>query len=596
MTAMACIVIFAIAALSVDLGNAFARRTDTQSQADYGALAAGRLQTETAKSGMTIPPAMVNAVRDAMNANQPQDDKSLCWTTKTCVTSAQLTDGSLVNGEIRFCSGTTCGTGYDATVKGLQVTAPKNKVDYGFANLLGISSGNVQADALVNVFTAGQRVMPMYAVKGCDYGLQTLADPATGAVVTPVVVLAYNTDTNITKLTANSQTLHDSTGGVVASLVQGSTGNTLTFTAAKWSDSRYIGFFRQDDTSPALVVKQNSWWLSTDATHTNLNTGTGYTSNPARTVTLNIPDSVAATKAVWYVRVFDGTDAAGKWSPSSEALPIRVGDVVLECAAGSSSGNFGTLKFPRTDVPPSNQIPANIALGLQSPLAPTVHQWAIANPTLAGTCSNGVNGALTAPNGAVTLVPGVNCVDTDTGLAANVATEGLVQGGTYGKGVLKEKTTTGCDPTGGSNQRTLPIKANPKINDDVLTCFLTNGTTSLADIASGSYSGGPVLSPAVLKSPRFFYVPVLAVEPTKGGSAKYSIIDFRAAFLTDETATAASVKGSHTGTSDNGVWVQGQDIKQIKVVFFNSNALPVDGDIPLIDYLGTGHRVIRLID
>ncbi len=50
-------------------------------------------------------------------------------------------------------------------------------MDYGFANVLGVPSGSVHADALVNVFTAGQRVMPMYAVKGCDYGLQTLVGP-----------------------------------------------------------------------------------------------------------------------------------------------------------------------------------------------------------------------------------------------------------------------------------------------------------------------------------------------------------------------------------------------------------------------------------
>src|SRR5262245_18891125 len=96
--ALVSIVLFSIAALTVDLGNAFARRTDTQTQADFGALAAGRLQTSTATAGMTIPPAMVAAVRDAMNNNQPQDDKSPCWTTKTCVTSAQLTDGTLSNG------------------------------------------------------------------------------------------------------------------------------------------------------------------------------------------------------------------------------------------------------------------------------------------------------------------------------------------------------------------------------------------------------------------------------------------------------------------------------------------------------------------
>ena len=105
-TAIVCTVLFMIAALCLDLGNAFARRTDTQTQADYGALAAARLQTETAKSGMTIPTAMVDAVRVAMNNNQPQDDSGTCWRSKTCVTSAQLTDGNLLNGEIRFCSGT----------------------------------------------------------------------------------------------------------------------------------------------------------------------------------------------------------------------------------------------------------------------------------------------------------------------------------------------------------------------------------------------------------------------------------------------------------------------------------------------------------
>ena len=297
------------------------------------------------------------------------------------------------------------------------------------------------------------------------------------------------------------------------------------------------------------------------------------------------------------MRVFNGTDAAGKWSPVNEALPIRVGEVVLECAAGSSSGNFGTLKFPRTDVPTANQIPANIALGLQSPLSPTIHQWAVANPTLAGTCSNGVNGALTAPNGAVTLVPGVNCVDTDTGLAANVATEGLVQGGTYGQGVLREDTTTGCDPTGGSANRILPIHRTRSINNDVLTCFFTNGTTSIAGHREGELQrrrGARRLDPE--RRHASSTSPFWPSSRPRGGSNKYSIIDFRAAFLTDETATTSSIKGSHTGTADNGVWVQGQDIKQIKVVFFNDDALPIDGDIPLIDYLGTGNRVIRLID
>jgi hypothetical protein len=595
MSAFLCIVLFGIAALTVDLGNAFARRTDTQTQADYGAFAAARMQTETARAGMTISAGMADAVRDAMNANQPQDDAGTCWTSKTCVTSGQLTDTNLENGEIRFCSGTTCGPGYDAAVKGIQVIAPRNKVDYGFANLLGVSSGSVQADALVNVFTAGKRVMPLYAVAGCDYGLQTLSDPSHGHTtpVVPTTLFAAGDTGNLTKLTYNQTTapfspqMYDDTGTPVISLPLNSTNNTIEISASRWRDMTAIGFFRANGDAPTQVTTFGESPALTGIT-------TPYTVNPGSRIALAIPDSVATVEEVWWIRALD---ASNVWSPLAEALPIRVGDAVLECDAGSMAGNFGTLKFPRTDVPPSNDIPANIALGLQPPLSPTVHQWAVANPTLAGTCSNGVNEALTAPNGSVELVAGVNCVDTDTGLAANTATEGLVTGSSYGVGVLRTlNTRTGCDPTGGSSNRTLSITGNPSINDDVLTCYFANGTTSIADIARASYNGGPVLDPAILSSPRFFYVPVLAIQPTTGGSNHYSIIDFRPAFITDETASATSIKGAHTGTPDNGLTVEGNDIKQIKVVFFNISALPSEGDIPIIDYLGVGTRVIRLID
>jgi hypothetical protein len=589
-------VVFPLAALGVDLGNAYARITDTQTQADYGALAAARLQTESAKAGMTIPTAMVDAVRDAMNTNQPQDDKSKCWTTKTCITSAQLTDGNLTNGEVRFCAGATCGTGYATTTKGIQVLAPYNKVDYGFANMLGVGSGTVDADALVNVFTAGKRVMPMYAVTGCDYGLQTLADPAGGfATPAPPTTLAFPSDSNGSTLTYSqtstppSPQLKDSSGTVVTSLVLNSTNNTVTFSASKFRNVSKIGFFREDGSAPVEVTEFRVGTSPGPPYQT-----VPWDPNAAGTITVAVPNSVAAIGEVWWIRVYSSANpGANQWSDRTQALPIRVGNAVLQCASGSTAGNFGTLKFPRTDVATANQIPANIALGLQPPLSPVVHQ----TPATNGLCSDGVNGAKTAPSGGVTLVVGVNCVDTDTGLAANVATEGLVTGSTYGTGVLRTKNTrAGCDPTGGSADRTLPITGNPSINDDVLTCYFTDGTTSIQTIAQAGYNGGPVLDPAILSSPRFFYVPVLKVQPGSGGSNRYSIIDFRPAFITDETASTASVKGAHTGTSDNGLTVQGNDIKQIKVVFFSLNALPSEGDIPLIDYLGVGSRVIRLID
>jgi hypothetical protein len=269
---------------------------------------------------------------------------------------------------------------------------------------------------------------------------------------------------------------------------------------------------------------------------------------------------------------------------------------VLECTAGATDGNFGTLKLPRTDVPSGSELPVNIAVGLQQPLTPAIHQWAVDNPTSAGTCADTVNGAVESFG--TTLRPATNCVDTDTGLAANVATQGLITGAAGHPGMLATRDTkSGCNPTGGSSNRSVSIGSRSyHFNDDVLTCYLDNTTTTLADIASPSYAGGPVLDVDIYSAPRFIWIPVLKIQPASGGSQRYSIIDFRPGFITDEQATSTTLRGSHTATSDNGLTFRSNDVEQIKVLFFNVNALPVDGDYPTIDFLGVGTPKIKLID
>jgi hypothetical protein len=268
-----------------------------------------------------------------------------------------------------------------------------------------------------------------------------------------------------------------------------------------------------------------------------------------------------------------------------------VGGAVLECVPGSVGGNFGTLKLPRTDGPEADDLPVNIAVGLQKPLTPTVHAWARDNPTLAGNCTDGIDGAVESAG--ETLKAGTNCVDTDTGLAANVATRGMITGAGGHPGMLTTRPTkTGCDPSGGSSNR---IWKGYSFNNDVLTCYLTDGT-SLGAIAHESYAGPSVLDPDIFSSPRFIWVPVLAIQPVSGGSARYSIVDYRPAFITDEQAISSAVKGSHTGTADNGLVIPNNDITQIKVVFFDIDALPNKGATPLIDFLGVGEPVVKLVD
>jgi hypothetical protein len=579
MYALMTIMLLTVAALGTDLGNAVSRHTDTQNQADFAAYDAARLMTGSANASTVLTQDVVDAVRDALNDNQPATDNDACWRHNPvdCVVSSDLTDGNLANGEVRY------------TAKGLQVVAPRARVDFGFANVFGASGTSVSADATVNIFSAGPRVMPMFAVSGCDWGRQTLTDPANGQVDPVVPTLAHNGDTNQNNLIVGGVVLKDSTGTTVTNLTPNSTGNTLVVNGSKWKDLTKFGFFRSDDTNPSLVVNQATFW---DATLNTTPLVTPYTKNSGGQLGLNIPNTVTQTETLWYIRAYNGTS----WSPVAEAQPIRVGQTLLECTAGSVDGNFGTLQLPRNGAQSSDDIPRNIAYGLDDPLNLVVHQYAH------DTVTDGLCDEQADPNhGAVEpqsstgvnapLNPNTNCVPTDTGLTANVATQGLITIDN-GAGLLVGKAThSGCAPNGGSAMR--PVNLNNhtyNLNDDTLSCFLLAGKT-LTEVASEDYllSDGPAFTKDLFSSPRFAYVPVLRVQPDSGTSNTYSIIDFRPAFITDE------VVGGDAST-ENGLHIQQNDVKTLKVFFFNINSLPHDDDVPLIDFLGVGQRISHLVD
>ena len=71
------------------------------------------------------------------------------------------------------------------------------------------------------------------------------------------------------------------------------------------------------------------------------------------------------------------------------------------------------------------------------------------------------------------------------------------------------------------------------LNDDILSCYLQPGK-SLARVADETYAAGCAFDKELINSPRFIQVPVLKVQPDNGGSNRYSIIDYRPGFITDE--------------------------------------------------------------
>ena len=175
MFALLVVVLCGLSAVAVDLGNAYQRKGETQSQADLAALsAAPALATSHDAAVLKVVAYLKN------NTKVGQDLSSL--------SSAMLTDGNPANGEVTFPSKYS-----------MKVRTPDAAVDYAFAGVIGFDGdGEVSATATVGVGTpGGSAVMPYYAVTGagCDYGTQSLTDPANGQAQSVVPTLAAPTTT-----------------------------------------------------------------------------------------------------------------------------------------------------------------------------------------------------------------------------------------------------------------------------------------------------------------------------------------------------------------------------------------------------------------
>lgn len=566
------VVVLITAALAVDLSNGFVRGRDVQAQADFGALGGADLLPG---SKVASDPAIQKVV-EYLNepGNQPKDDKGI-----TPVTADALVDGPLVdpdkaitqeferNGEVYFESAGR-----------MRVIAPEARVDFGLAGIAGFTETDVNGEATVGIFSPGTGPMPVYAAQGCDYGPQTFLDPAGGQTV-PVErpPMLYDTtppafnNARLDTLTTNPTPVTVGQSGVQLT-IDGAQINAAATGVVK------IGFFR-DRTDPTAVPN----FVDVVPTTRTANMLVGI-----------IPDAVTAVEAVWWVRVFKGATASdGSWSDPALALPLRVGQAVLQCESGSSDGNFGTLYLPRTDVTSQDDMIAkNMTSSLEFDLAvmPTTGPSPL--------CTGAGLPAVHAPE------DGTNCVDTKTGLPANATTQGLITGIDGEPGRLDQDTTDRCQE---SVHGLRPGRAESGIpgftvNDDILTCFFTNDTATVDAISRETYPyTEPVLDSSIYSSPRFTWVPVLFQEPTWGGSQKYSIKEFRPAFITDQPTTANHVNHSMGTTTQNGLVVEqpaGNRVSRVSVVFFNPLALPnevADGG-PVSNWMGFGPKVVRLVD
>ncbi len=585
--ALASVMLFGIAALVVDLGNGFVRQQDVQRQADFASLAGGAEDPPWVKA---VSHPVVLAARDRLNGNHVYNAAAgACRSSGSCVTAEALVNGDDADGEVYVEAGDT-----------LRVVAPRARVDFGMAGVFGLSSVQVQEDATVRLMSPGSGAMPSYAVAGCDWGPQTLTAPATGHVATTVPPLDDSPGTG--DATVSSLT--------PAATPVGASGQVLTISGDRMgtSSKTVVGFYRDNRGSAPTRA-----YVPTDPSATPTPSGVEVTGTGANmAVTVTVPSEVTAVEDVWWVRVGvrNAADVV-EWSPASEARPLRVGEAILECAAGSSDGNFGALVLPRRGTAKADWLPTNMALGMQAPLSVHTFDGIVAtsgecNPS-PPTTSSSFGGAsattstrysATAGNPAPTdLLTNTNCVDTDTGLPAGAATQGMITGtSTAPTGRLRRPTSSACSP--GRSDRTVTVASTAyQINDDVLTCFFLDDAARIADVDGPTYSyngGQPVISSEIYSSPRFFWVPVLKVLPTSGGSQHYAITDFRAAFLCDQPGSAS--RAAPLVGTDNGVQLTGNYVTSLKVVFFNWRAISVPNGGSATPYMGAGPKLVRLVD
>lgn len=566
--AISALLIFMVGAVAVDLGNAFARHRDSQTEADFAALAGGDC-TGCLPAPHSTPLASdpaVAAVATYLLKNWPADDSGNPKPTLTQL-ETQLTtltgSGQNADGQVYYGSFDSEGN-FVPNINQLTVITPQSQVNFGLANALGVSHTDVDATATVEVRSPGVDTLPFYAASGCDYGEQTIAQTNNGHSA-DTVMLAYPSDTNSASLLGLSPT----------QIAQDDTTTALTINGSKLTGTTQVGFFESGNgvTGPLPVTVPS----------------TGFTVNASGTqivVKAPLPTGLTSVQDVWYVRVMIG----GKWSAVSQgstllALQLTVGQPILTCAQGSSSGNFGTL--PLTNLHgggADEQIAENIIGPMDHSLA------AYPSPHSDWTCTSGAPSVLWPGDG-------TNCVSTQTGLPQDAATWGFVSGVNGLAGRLTDvSANTGCATDG--DPQTTGILGQYTINDDTLSCFLTDttGSVNVGDIDSPTYSlDEPALAQQIYASPRFFYVPVVGVVPTSGGSHNYQIVDFRPAFLTDQINSAT---WGTPATSTNGLRPTSTNkaLQSVQVVFLNPNALPPPPPGRTTPYQGHGPKVIQLVD
>ncbi len=434
----------------------------------------------------------------------------------------------------------------------VRLWAPKAHVDYTLGRVISSSDGlDVQAYAAAQIKSArGGATLPFFAVQGCDRGPQSIRNPS-GPVAPP---------TTVPPLTPTSSPTNNATFTISpTSVPTGTTSAQITLTGSNLNNVDKVTF------TGAAGPPYHYEVAPTTAT--------------ATTITVSVPTDVLDVEDVWWVRV----KAGDRYSATATAQPFTVGDDKLFCDA-RNEGNFGTIEIPRSDTNNAGWLALNIIKGVEPSLA--------LHPLPNGQCDGQPGSVVSSPG----PVNGTNCVASETGLKVSATTDGLVTGAGGMPGRLDTGSTSNCSRSGDSSRTAATVKGK-QLNDDLLTCFITNAAhiSDLVDPASSSV-GVQALSADIFSSPRFFWLPVLDTDPSTG-KKYWPIIGFVPGFISDQDLSATRDAPGTVSPLD-GIAGDSSGVAEVEVVLFSEAALPEFAPArgEETDYTGTGPKAIVLVE
>jgi Flp pilus assembly protein TadG len=582
MTAICATMLFVAAALSVDLGNAFMEKRERQKDTDLAVLAGAGI------SGSNLPVTAGGSCTSASytgpqakDADQAVKDVAANLTSQlgVAVTAGQLTDCDATNGEVvhgrPVQNSTTKAWSATFNKNQLSLISPPKHVDYNLANVIGEPGADVAGVATVEIRSPKMDTLPYFALETCSYGAQTLQQTNSGLAAG--TLLWHSGESNSAELDPAP------TGVTPYQMPIGTEAPAdIVITGTGLDTATEVGFFQAGSSGegpePTAVTVDPAWRTATQITIPQA----------------SVPASLFVTNTYWFVRV--KVASSTEWSATTfgnganETLTpsVIIGSPTLNCGQTSNQGNFGTLDLSNSHTNSQPDIIAyNIADGLEHTLA------VFDPPTAPWGCAPTTDGAVYWPS------EGTNCPRTKPGLMdANPPYKGLISGVSGSPsvpGLLTDVSAgTGCATNG------MPATTNFRgyiINNDNLTCFFTNNTVHVGDVASSTYPGPPVISPAIFNSPRFVTVPIFGEKPT--GADYKKIVGFRSGFITDQPNDATKLTG--TTTSENGITTQSNgpniDLETLQIIFLNEAALPqrpTSGGTTV--YAGIGPKVPILVN